>query len=99
MLKKIVRILPLLLVLASCSNTYDESRYSIIVSKNDKVVLEEYYNGKTEDSLTNVQSLTKGVISILIGIAIEEKFTASENESIEKYFPNEFKKNIRREEV
>lgn len=65
--------------------------YSTLVSKNGKIILEEYYNGKTKDSLCDVQSLTKGLMSILIGIAIDKEYIKNVNEPIEKYFPEEFK--------
>ncbi len=65
--------------------------FSTIVSKNGETVLEEYYNGKTRDSLCDVQSLTKGIMSVLIGIAIDKGYIKSVNEPIEKYFTDEFK--------
>jgi CubicO group peptidase (beta-lactamase class C family) len=66
--------------------------YSTLVSKKGKIVFEEYYNGKTNDSLSDVQSLTKGLMSILIGIAIDNEHIKSVDEPIENYFPNEFQK-------
>lgn len=65
--------------------------YSVLVSKNNQIVFEEYYNGKTSESLSNVQSLTKGIMSVLIGIAIDKKFITSENETIDTYLNDEFK--------
>ncbi|EZH72118.1 hypothetical protein ATO12_24590 [Aquimarina atlantica] len=65
--------------------------YSVLVSKNNQIVFEEYYNGKTSENVSNVQSLTKGIMSILIGIAIDKKFITSENETIDTYFVDEFK--------
>lgn len=65
--------------------------FSTLISKNGTIVFQEYYNGKTKDSLCDVQSLTKGIMSILIGIAIDKEYIKSEDETIEKYFQNEFK--------
>ena len=65
--------------------------FSTLISKNGTIVFQEYYNGKTKDSLCDVQSLTKGIMSILVGIAIDKKFIKNENETIEKYFQKEFK--------
>ncbi len=70
--------------------------FSTLISKNGTIVLQEYYNGKTKDSLCDVQSLTKGIISILVGIAIDKKFIKNENATIEKYFKNEFR-NLKKE--
>lgn len=69
----------------------DNDIYSFIISKNDKIVEEHYYNGKTKDDLCDVQSLTKGIVSILIGIAIDKKYIKSENEPITSFFPDEYK--------
>ncbi|WP_106791225.1 serine hydrolase [Aquimarina sp. Aq78] len=65
--------------------------YSVLVSKNNQIVFEAYYNGKTSENVSNVQSLTKGIMSILIGIAIDKKFIPSENETIDTYLNDEFK--------
>jgi len=65
--------------------------FSTIISKNGNIVFQEYYNGKTKDSLCDVQSLAKGIMSILIGIAIDKEYIKSEDETIEKYFQSEFK--------
>ena len=69
----------------------DDNIFSTLISKNGTIVFQEYYNGKTKDSLCDVQSLTKGIMSILIGIAIDKEYIKNVDEPIEKYFPNEFK--------
>jgi hypothetical protein len=48
----------------------DSSLYAIAVTKNHKLVYEYYFNQKSPKDLFNDQSLTKGIISILVGIAI-----------------------------
>lgn len=91
MIKKTITFSLIIIFILSCGKNYEKSTYSAIVSKNNTIVFEEYYNGKTQDSLANIQSLTKGLMSILIGIAIDEKYILNENEKIENYFPEEFK--------
>lgn len=68
----------------------EDYSFSTLVSKNGKIVLEAYYNGKTKDSLCDIQSLTKGLMSILIGIAIDKHYIKSIHEPIATYFPTEF---------
>lgn len=63
---------------------------STLVSKSGEIVLEEYYNGNTKDSLCDVQSLTKGLMSVLIGIAIDKEYITNIDEPIETYLPEEF---------
>lgn len=63
---------------------------STLISKKGTIVFQEYYNGQTKDDLCDVQSLTKGIISILIGIAIDKEYINDVDEPIEDYFPGEF---------
>jgi len=61
--------------------------YSVVVSQNVKVVFNQYFNGKTDTTLYNNQSLTKSVMSLLIGIAIDKGYISSVDEKIINYFP------------
>lgn len=61
--------------------------YSVVVSQNDKIIYHHYFNGKSAADLFNNQSLTKSVMSILIGIAIDKGYITSVDEKIIKYFP------------
>lgn len=61
--------------------------HSLLIIKDGKVLFENYYNGWTKDSLHQLQSATKSVISSLLGCAIQQNFIQSENEFITKYFP------------
>lgn len=61
--------------------------YSVVVSQNDKIIFSQYFNGKNRDDLYNNQSLTKSVMSLLIGIAIDKGYISSVDEKIVKYFP------------
>ncbi|MEW7277561.1 serine hydrolase [Aquimarina sp. 2201CG1-2-11] len=64
--------------------------FSTLISKKGKIVFEEYYNGKSKDSLCDVQSLTKGLMSIFVGIAIDKQYITDVDDPIKKYFPDEF---------
>ena len=59
--------------------------FSLLVQRNGVLVAEEYFNGFTPDSLHDVRSVTKSVISILVGIAIEEGFISSADEPMGTY--------------
>lgn len=91
-------IIALILATVSCNgikkdsaSTNEDTIYSTIISKNGQIVFEDYYNGKTKDSLCDVQSLTKGIISILVGISIDKGYIKNVDEPIESYFPETFK--------
>ncbi|MGJ8667194.1 MAG: serine hydrolase domain-containing protein [Patiriisocius sp.] len=51
----------------------------ILVIKEGKLLIEEYFNGKTRDSLHNPRSVGKTFASTLLGIAIEDSFIKDEN--------------------
>jgi CubicO group peptidase (beta-lactamase class C family) len=60
----------------------------IIVQKNGKKVYENYFNDCTADSPIHVYSVTKSIISTLIGIAIDEGCIKSVNQKILDFFPD-----------
>lgn len=65
----------------------DRQLYAVVVSQSDHIVYEQYFNDKNEQELFNNQSLTKSVVSLLMGIAIDKGYIPSVDEKIVKYFP------------
>ena len=59
--------------------------HSIIIYKNGTIPYEEYFDPFNEVSLHNLKSTSKGVISALTGIALEEGYIESLDESIFNY--------------
>jgi CubicO group peptidase (beta-lactamase class C family) len=62
-----------------------EGMRSLLVARNDVLVAERYYNGHSQSSLHNVQSVTKSVMSALIGIAIDRGYIESVDLPISRY--------------
>ncbi len=60
---------------------------SLMVLKNGKIVYENYWNGLKNDETHMVASITKSIISITIGIAINEGLIESKDDLIVKYLP------------
>lgn len=60
---------------------------SVMVVRNGKIVYEEYFKGFKKDSLHDVRSVTKSVVSLLTGIAIREGFITSDADPISIYLP------------
>lgn len=60
---------------------------AFIVVHNDKLIHEGYYNGHTRESINTSFSSVKSIVTMLIGIAIEEGHISSEKDSIAKYIP------------
>jgi CubicO group peptidase (beta-lactamase class C family) len=62
--------------------------YSFLVVKNGYLVFEEYYKKGSPDRVANVYSVTKSVMSSLIGIALEKKFIESIDKKLSTFFPS-----------
>jgi CubicO group peptidase (beta-lactamase class C family) len=61
--------------------------HSLLVSQGGTLVMERYLNGRRATQHANVKSVSKSVISALIGIAIAQKHIPSVREPIATYFP------------
>lgn len=58
---------------------------SMLVLRNGKLVLEEYWNGYDRNTLQDIRSVTKSVTSLLVGIAIDRQLLVNVDEPIGKY--------------
>lgn len=61
--------------------------YAVVIAKNDGIIYKKYYHDRHENSLFNDQSLTKSIVSILIGIAIDKGYIRSVDQKIMDFFP------------
>lgn len=59
----------------------------IVVVKDDNLVYENYFNGYGKEDTLHVASVTKSVLSALIGIAIDKGFIESVNQKVLDFFP------------
>jgi len=60
--------------------------HSLLISHNGELILEEYFNGQSARRTANVKSVSKSVVSALIGIAIEEGHVAGLDQSIGEFY-------------
>lgn len=60
---------------------------AFLVIQNDSIKYEEYWDAYNDSSLTNAFSATKSIISLLIGIAIDEGKIKSIDQKISDFFP------------
>ena len=58
----------------------------IVVIKDEKLLLEEYFNGYERDSLNDTRSVGKSFSSALIGIAIKDGYIKSENQTLKDFY-------------
>jgi CubicO group peptidase (beta-lactamase class C family) len=59
---------------------------SIIVIKNGKLLIEEYFNGENRNTLHNPRSVGKSFASTLIGKAINEGYIKNENQPLKDFY-------------
>jgi CubicO group peptidase (beta-lactamase class C family) len=59
---------------------------SIVVIKNGKLLIEEYFNGANRDSLHDVRSVGKSFASTMTGIAIHDGYLTSENQTLKNFY-------------
>lgn len=59
---------------------------SVVVLKKGKILLEEYFNGATRDSLHDVRSVGKTYASALTGMAIRDGYLQSESQTLESLY-------------
>lgn len=63
----------------------DHKIHSILLVKNNKLIIEEYFKGYSVDKPHDLRSTTKSIRSILVGIAIDKGFIEDINDPISKY--------------
>ena len=58
---------------------------AFLIIQDQKIVYEEYWDGYNEDSLSNSFSMAKGIVSLLIGAAIEDGFIESLDQEVGEF--------------
>lgn len=93
--RKIIEVL-----VDSIESGYYTNRHSLLIYKDHKLVLEEYFSGKDEEwakdlgivefndsTLHDLRSISKSVVSAALGIAIEQGLIKSVDQKIFDFFP------------
>lgn len=77
--------------------------HSVLIWKDGKLVLEEYFYGYTEDKPHQLRSASKSFIGTLVGIAIDQGKIKNENELLLPLFDKEYNlienRDIRKEKI
>jgi CubicO group peptidase (beta-lactamase class C family) len=60
---------------------------AFIIWQREGVVYEHYFNGGSPESMFNIKSITKSVVSAMTGIALEKKLITGVNTPVMKYLP------------
>ena len=60
--------------------------HSILISHEDELVVERYFNGIRQNDTANVKSVSKTIMSALVGIAIDQGHIPDIDQPIGDYF-------------
>ena len=61
--------------------------HSLLISRHGELILERYFHGASAARLANIKSVSKSVISALVGIAIKRELIKSVDTPIAQFFP------------
>lgn len=64
--------------------------HSLLIIRRDTLLFENYYNGFAETGYSNLKSSSKSILNLLVGIAIEEGYINSIDETLFEYVPEIF---------
>lgn len=63
---------------------------SLVIQKDGEIIYEEYRGSIDGDDPTNIKSASKSILSLLVGIAIDEGFLEGVDQTIGSFFPEYF---------
>jgi CubicO group peptidase (beta-lactamase class C family) len=63
----------------------DSDTTALIIVRDDTLVYEGYFNGFERDSINTSFSAVKSIVSLLVGIAIDQGYVTSEKDSVAEY--------------
>lgn len=66
---------------------------SLMIEKNGELLYEEFSNDMSRNTTTNIKSASKSIISLLVGIAIDEGHLEGVDQTIGEFFPDYFDQN------
>lgn len=74
-------------LIRSILNKRFKNIHSVLLVRNGKLVLEEYFYGYQRDTKHELHSVSKSITSILVGIAIDQKKIPGVGEKVYEFFP------------
>lgn len=66
---------------------------SLMIQKDDELIFEEFRDGMNANRTVNIKSASKSILSLLTGIAIDQGFLESTDQTVGEFFPDYFKDN------
>lgn len=75
-------------LIISILNKRFKNVHSVLLVRNGKLILEEYFYGYDRDTLHQLHSVSKSITSILVGIAVDQEMISSVDEKVYELFPD-----------
>lgn len=66
------------------------TRQSLMLMRNGYIVYEQYFNGSHASDSNNIASVSKSILSALVGIALDQGFFATVDDRVADYLPDYF---------
>ena len=66
------------------------TRLSLLIVRHGKLVFERYYHGARANQANNIISMSKSVLSVLVGIALEQHLLRGLDQKVVEFFPKYF---------
>lgn len=60
----------------------------VAIVKDESLIYEKYFDGYTKDDVLHIASVTKSIISILIGIALDKGYVENIEQKVLEFFPD-----------
>lgn len=70
------------------------TRFSLLVVRNGYLVLERYFNGSGAAQANNIKSMSKSILAVLTGMAIEEGRIRGVEQKLADFYPEYFHENL-----
>jgi uncharacterized protein (TIGR03437 family) len=66
------------------------TRFSLLVVRNGRLVFERYYKNSASSQANNIKSMSKSILSVLTGIALDEGLLEGVGQKLDEFFPEYF---------
>lgn len=76
-------------LLRSIANTPPNDFRGVVVIKNNKMVIEEYFNTFWRNSIHDIRSAGKSITALLLGVALKEGLVQDLEQNVFSFFPRE----------
>ena len=70
------------------NDQYQPKRFSLLVIRNGRMVYEHYSHGAYASQITNIKSVSKSILSLLTGVALENKVLTGVDQPLSEGFPD-----------